>query len=314
MTLVRLFILARFISINIACPFSGFDLADYLNKPLGLRNIVLLQTNNVSSKGEPFSRFVKELSQRNLIIQTYSMTKSSDIVRRNSVIACPNSFKELQYLVDTIIAQNLAVIKPLVIFVNESLENAAEPLEKLKINQEVYLINVNDKSLREVYSINGVVVNRFLGRYVRSDPVITGEKTIEFLPSSNFGKGASLTSFDERRGNFYGQHLVTMTDKVKPFVILDPDFKELAPFSASRDAYNVTDYARGMYIEYLKTLATSLNFTYTLWRRKDGRHANSSSKQTEDFTFILLFQVGLGKNQQHFHSDRNAQKPYRGEC
>ena len=79
-----------------------------------------------------------------------------------------------------------------------------------------------------------------------------------------------VPSFVNRRGNFYGIQFKAMVDFEPPMTYFTKDYKSKVEYFQKNETYDVTDVSRGLYIDVLKSLGSSLNFSIKLYQRKDG--------------------------------------------
>ncbi len=133
--------------------------------------------------------------------------------------------------------------------------------KNIKINQEIYILTLEDLALFESYRINDLVMNFKIGEYIQH-----GEK-IGF--QFEYSQGWSY-EIGKRRSDFGGKHFKIMTEHEPPSFKLKSSYKKSARFFEANQTYEVTNFASGMYYDVLLNLAKNLNFTYTLYKRKDG--------------------------------------------
>ena len=120
---------------------------------------------------------------------------------------------------------------------------------------EVYYVDQQTKEAFESYEINDVQVKTKLGRF--------DEKTNKFQWED------IETEFMKRRSDFHGIELTAMTE-ASGLINIDPAYKQDLNFHKSKDAYLVTDFVSGLYHEILLELEKKLNFTTSIYKRKDG--------------------------------------------
>ncbi len=159
---------------------------------------------------------------------------------------------------------NLALQRPFLILIQieEGIEAILNDLSyTIRIDQQVYIVSSNNFTVTEAYSVNGFPVIRELGQYIAN--VTEG---LHFRFRDNV-----LSAFEERRGDFHGYHFIGMSQRDPPYNDMDKDYKEKSKYFESNQTYDVTSLTKGMYRTYWRTMAKNLNFTYTLFARKDGR-------------------------------------------
>ena len=79
-----------------------------------------------------------------------------------------------------------------------------------------------------------------------------------------------IPSFVNRRGNFYGIQLKGMVDFEPPMTDFTKDYKSKVKYFPNNETYDVTDVSIGVFIDALKSLESTLNFSTRLYQRKDG--------------------------------------------
>ena len=90
-----------------------------------------------------------------------------------------------------------------------------------------------------------------------------------------------LQPLGRRRNNFYGLHLIAMTEHEPPFSFIDSSYETEAKFFQENETYDVTSYLRpGMYTNLFQNIALNLNFTVTYYKRKDGSFGSFDGNKT----------------------------------
>ena len=79
-----------------------------------------------------------------------------------------------------------------------------------------------------------------------------------------------IPSFVQRRSNFQGIKLKAITDFDVPAVGFPDDFKSTAKYFPNNETYEMTNLVYGIYIDVLHSMEKTLNFSTSLYRRKDG--------------------------------------------
>ena len=100
------------------------------------------------------------------------------------------------------------------------------------IDKNIILIKVSSMETFEVYSINGNQVVRKLGKF---------NEVYKFVWANEINR-----NFIERRSNFLGLQLKSMTDGYANFLILNSRYKKDAPYFANNDTYLVNGYTSGV--------------------------------------------------------------------
>ncbi len=130
-----------------------------------------------------------------------------------------------------------------------------------QIQEEIYFIDMGKLEMFECYSVNNVRIKTTIGTFMWNYRRNKFDLHLEPLP----------LSFEIRRSNFQGKHFIAMTDHFPPFAILKPGFEMAAPFFENNQTYLVSNWTGpGLYYDLLKIMATDMNFTYSLYKRKDG--------------------------------------------
>ena len=136
-----------------------------------------------------------------------------------------------------------------IIFVDD-----AEVIHNLttKINQNIVFVDLNTWKVYENYAINDIMIKKQLGFFNNS---------LHYIPITK-------KSFEDRRANFHGYKMKTMTEHYPPFISLE---LSTAKYDDSSQTYDVTHSTRGMMYDIFMDLQESLNITSSLHKRKDGK-------------------------------------------
>ena len=100
------------------------------------------------------------------------------------------------------------------------------------IDKNIFLIKVSTMEAFEVYGINGNQVVRKLGYF---------NEVYEFVWANEIND-----NLINRRSNFLGLQLKSMTDWYANELILDSRYKKDAPYFANNDTYLVNGYTSGV--------------------------------------------------------------------
>ena len=130
----------------------------------------------------------------------------------------------------------------------------------VSIGEEVYFLDKNTFKIYEAYAINKIHVKRYLGQFHEIN-----KSSALFSPSDDF-----VDSFLERRGDFYGDQLIVMTEQWLSYIMLPDDFADQSNYFPENETYDVTRIVSGSYKNVLSHLEKSLNFSTKLYKRKDG--------------------------------------------
>ena len=72
----------------------------------------------------------------------------------------------------------------------------------------------------------------------------------------------------QRRGNFQGHHLKAITGEEPPYIKIN---LSSAIYDETHQVYDVTETVEGMYYDMFLILQEQLNFTTSIYKRKDGK-------------------------------------------
>ena len=128
--------------------------------------------------------------------------------------------------------------------------------KSLAIDKEVYFLDTESLNVYEAFVINGIKTVNNLGQFGND---------FQFIPKSNF-----VDSFTKRRSNFQRSHLKAMIELEPPNTKFPLDFKSKVQYFPENDTYDMTEVARGYFIDTLNSLKTTFNFTISYYKRGDG--------------------------------------------
>ena len=134
----------------------------------------------------------------------------------------------------------------------------------LQIDDEVYFLDWYSGNVYEAYSINSKNVINHLGNIKNCQKY--GPKISE--------------SFERRRGNLHGIQLKAITGEYPPFIVISKENN--LPDSKPHD---ITDIVSGNYIEILKYLEKTLNFSTRIYHQKDNIWGFPYKSQNGSVTF-----------------------------
>ena len=121
-----------------------------------------------------------------------------------------------------------------------------------KINQDIKFIDVQTWKVYEHYKINKNNITNPLGFF---------NNEFDYIPLTKL-------SFEDRRSDFQGYHVMTMTEDSPPFISVDITS---AIYDDKSQTYDVTKSVQGMFYYMFLDLQGYLNFTATIHKRKDGK-------------------------------------------
>ncbi len=134
----------------------------------------------------------------------------------------------------------------------------------IQVHNQLYFFNLDNLSITERYAINGILVSNSIGQVVWKP----NEASFSYVRKNH-------DSFLERRSNFRGLSLKAMTENDGLNIKLNPSIKEeKAGWMRDKQGHPMkqleTSEATGLYMDLLNTLQNDMNFTTTLYVRKDG--------------------------------------------
>ncbi len=226
-----------------------------------LRPIFGLTSVNVIATGihsKDMKAIAKKQSKSNVSFkfqESLSVT-TQEISVPELVIFCSDSSGDLKQFLSLIDTNNLAVKKPIVIWTSS--EKKEFVTSNIRIDQRVYHFNSDTGTMSETYTINKIAVTNILGH--------VDQRTASYIPTSE-----GLLTFESRRSNFHGYHIIAMTERDASTVIFDKSYQQLSIFHDGNKTFDVTQFSSGSYINFLNMLAKDFNFTYSLYKREDGK-------------------------------------------
>ena len=208
---------------------------------------------------------IKAMFQTDILVQVLNAEKIQ-LGQYYSVFCLLQSKESVNFWLEVLSSEPLlATSKPIIMFINGTgVEGDISDIVKsfpIKLNQMAYFVNLETGRLFEVYSVNGVLINITLGTFRQQN-----DSALTF----NFEASPEFLSFTTRRGNFHGLHLKVMTEPYYSSMYFSPGFETRAKFHSNNDTYDVTDFSSGPSFDHLVKLSTGLNFSFSLYKRKDG--------------------------------------------
>ncbi len=208
--------------------FETFNITDHI--------CVVTESKNATEKALKLKDFCKEKAQT-ILVKNIKNCRWDD-----TVVLFQDNVIELDIKPDQFLTS------PLIIVTKQPFAWERGLVDKVNVNQLVFVLDETRQDIFEAYTIGGQSVWRKLSK---------GSPPLE-----------------ERRLDFMGIHLKVMVSGQHPFNILDPIFRKQAPYFESNSTYEVTDYVTGLFRQVLDTMAARMNFTFTQYQRKDGWWAN----------------------------------------
>ncbi len=257
------FVISLLVVLGVSCPLN-YSYSQLLEVPFRLSNLnlILPQPSFLqSSCTKQLTRAVlkKSLFGTSRIIRDYKhFTSLSKLDQeRNAVAVLTSNDNVTRELIKFIDVGNIGVKKKVLIL----LENVSDimirsVLERIRVDQQIYFVNTKSLVMREGYQVGGQVVENDIGQYDIVDGMLMFNHTAKM--------------FIDRRADFHGQHIKGMTDEWVLLLELKKGYENQAMFFEGNQTYEVTNYAYGLYFDIFKTLSKELNFTFSLYKRKDG--------------------------------------------
>ena len=217
---------------------------------LGIKHSNIIRSKSINKD----KTLLKELSH----IDNYSKALwSNDINMENENIVLISTNKINHQHIQQFLNRNL-FHKMLIIDTNGS-----RSYEELctNIGQEVYFYDETTAEVLEAYEINGVKINNTLGYY--------NAKNNSFAWNSS-----KYQNIFKRRANFHGLKLKGMVEEYTAAVMIDKAYKEKARFFKSNQTYLMNGFVKGVFIDILEHMQENLNFSTTLYKRKDISFGN----------------------------------------
>ena len=121
-----------------------------------------------------------------------------------------------------------------------------------QINQDIKFVDIQTWKVYEHYKINNQNTINHLGFFNTS---------FNYILVNN-------KSFENRRRDFQGYHIKAMTERESPFVSIDTTE---SIYDGYHETYDVTKEANGYLIKLFQDMQKKLNFSTTIYKRKDGK-------------------------------------------
>ena len=136
----------------------------------------------------------------------------------------------------------------------------------VSIGSEVIFLDWVSLKVYESYTINKILITRYLGQFQVDDKI---NAKVKFLPSLNYD-----SSMENRRCNFYGIHLTGAMSS--SWMSEDPgNYPNVVQYFPNNDTYDITKLVNDKYyVKILKIMESKFNFTSKLFLRKDMRTGN----------------------------------------
>ncbi len=169
-----------------------------------------------------------------------------------TIVFAIDSREDLQNLLDNIALEHVATKGNIVIIVRDvAVEQMKGISIGIAIDQNVFVINSESQEMFETYNINNVTLWNIVGQFLPT----SFEQNLEWSPL---------------RSNLYGKHLIGITEHAPPSQYIDPHVSTTAQYFENNQTYDVTNHISGLYYEIFKEMASDMNFTFSLYKRKDS--------------------------------------------
>ncbi len=261
-SLVVLVLLFANVDLSVGLDGDIKSFANLLKQPLNLANPILVLAQNAFSLTEQVSVF-KSLKAENMgfisIIQLkYLLTESLESVSVIFIADAENDVKEALELIDN---HNLGTRNDILLVADKKApyDNIQSDI---RINQNIYILDMESMTLQEFYKINSQEVWNTVGSYIFNNT----SQGWSFQLNDSFW----TRDVGNRRNNLHGQHLIGITINQTPYSIINETYKDEAPFFTNNGTYDVTSFLMGgLAYDVLDELAFNLNFTYSMYARND---------------------------------------------
>ena len=151
----------------------------------------------------------------------------------------------------------------------------------ISIGDEVYFVDKSSLKTYEAYEINHMHVKRYLGQFHNT----ANNLNAAFVPAKTF-----IDSIVKRRGDFHGLQLNGMLESFPPHVYFPDNMVEMANYFPDNETYDLTNIARGTYVDVLNHLEEQFNFSTKLFKRKDGKWGVPKKMQNGSIQFEGMLQ------------------------
>ena len=208
-----------------------------------------------------------------------------DLKSQNLVI-CSDGFP-LQEIVDLAEKTPLAATNSSWVILDPGLR--VKRAVKVRVNQRIFFLDTETNELHESYFINGLKVERLLCKFVENE-VASGFDVL------NLNEGQK--GFLQRRSDFMGQKLVTMSEYQKPFITYDQEIDEgdNVQYTPSGDARVTLDETmiQGMFSQlFYRIMRPEMNFTTATFVRSDRRWGAVVNGEWDGMVCIVGDQQGV---------------------
>ncbi len=260
---IKLLLLVPF-ALGTNCPFVQLDgkvLKTIFLEPRRVSNPLIVTSNgNGLTCGKKFVSKVMSSKAVGMtqLVRIDNLKSLTEIELRSPMVFLVENSTTFLKTATLITDLNLGTQRPVLILTKEFNQTMAEGTG-FRINQHVLILSQTTLELTEVYSINTKLIVQQVGYYHFKSKWF--QKAMQFDFNPNWKKS---------RDNFYGLHLVGMTEQLPPYTSLTEEFETESPFFKSNDTYDVTDFTSGMIFDIFNHLSRVLNFTFSLYKRNDG--------------------------------------------
>ena len=204
-----------------------------------------------------------KLYRRSIVRLAYISNAQPQHYYPASVIGCVDSVETLTAILSVIDVKNLGIQHPVLVVIRD--KDLLERMQSIRIDQEIYFLyqSQTDYMLYEVYTIGNRKSVTLLGTYS-----IDLNRELIFKPDIGAMTEQTLV---RRRSNFFGQNLIAMVEHEPPDIYLPSDIENHAQFHENNQTFDVTNVVKqGRYLSLFQDMVSDLNFTFSLYKRKDG--------------------------------------------
>ncbi len=251
-----------------AQPYGFEKVYGILKEPFNLCNPTIIDIDGtITSNPGKLRSYYTSFQLCSLKVAMKNETFTEGEKQSPTLIMVPDDNTILEQALDYIDIHDLGVASKVMMTVESNhMALQLELIQQIRINQEVYVVDLETLTLFEVYRINDVAVMTQIGHY---KSVTSLHEKLELKFDFKVGS-AWLPSLGQRRNNLYGQHLIAMTEDKAPYIWFKKGYKTNAVFHESNETYDVTDHIYGYYHDIFLKMSEKLNFTFSVYNRKDG--------------------------------------------
>ncbi len=224
-----------------------------ISQPFVRNQLQFVTTDRVTgSLAISLIKYISKTSSLTLAIANHKTLTKHQIQQMSSIFIA-NRAEDLQSVLTFVRLKNLGRRhKIIIIAMDLSMTDLKQLQVDIALDQNVFVVILQASELLEIYNVNGVSVMNKVGTFAPGG--------FEWNPSWS----------PDWRNNLYGTHFTTVTLPSPPNIMLDPAYKSEAPYFESNQTYLVDKFVSGYYLEILKEMSQDLNFTFSIYARRDS--------------------------------------------